>query len=256
MVFNSEAFETNRWHMPEYVETWINNHTEEYERNCLRTKLVSLLPFESKDAVRVLDVGAGSGALTQEILAHFPNAYIVCQDFSDVMLDIAKQKMAKFSDKIDFVRSDLSTPEWVNSVSGTFDIVVCSLVIHAIPARAKDIYREIFPLIKQGGYFLMADSLSTPGPVLKQLCVKKRLENLQKTIKADTGIEKSIEEIELDLKEKPRSPNANYPERIRSPLRSILTIENHLAWLKQAGFNEVDCLWKDLQNGVIVAIKK
>jgi tRNA (cmo5U34)-methyltransferase len=255
MTLDSESFEVVRWHSPEYVESWLNNKTEEAERDPIRKKMVSLLPFNPEDTVKVLDLGAGSGALSQEILANFPKAQIVCQDFSDIMLDVAKQQLAKFSGQTKFVRSDFSAQGWTDSVSGEFDAVVCSFVIHAIPVRAREIYQEVFGLTKPGGCFLIVDSISAPGPVLKKLYSNIRLKNLQRTLKTEKGIEKSLAEIEMDLNEKSRGKNTQTQERVRSPLRSMLTLENHLSWLKQAGFGEADCLWKDLQHGVIIGIK-
>ena len=255
MTLDSESFEVIRWHSPVYVESWLNNKTEEGERDPIRKKMVSLLPFNPEDSINVLDLGAGSGTLSLEILANFPEAQIVCQDFSNIMLDVAKQKLAKFLGQTTFIRSDFSAPDWTNSVSGTFDAVVCSFVIHAIPIRAREIYSEVFGLLKSGGSFLIADSISAPGSVLKKYYSKMRLKNLQRTLKAEMGIDKSLEMIEMDLNGKSQGQNSQSPERVRSPLRSMLTLENHLSWLKQAGFNEADCLWKDLQHGVIIGIK-
>ena len=65
----------------------------------LRRKLVSSLPFESEDSFRVLDLGAGGGALSREILTNFPNAQIVCQDFSEVMLGHARQRLIKITNR-------------------------------------------------------------------------------------------------------------------------------------------------------------
>ena len=78
--------------------------------------------------------------------------------------------------------------------------------------------------------------------------MKARLKTLQAAIKAETGIEKSLEEIEMELKEKRRNQDIGYPERVRNPLRRTLTLMNHLKWLREAGFDEVDCLWKDMRH--------
>jgi len=255
MTLDSKSFEIQRWHSTKYVKSWITNQEQEEGRRSLRRKLVSLLPFESQASIRVLDLGAGGGALSQEILASFPNACIICQDFSEVMLGHARQHLEKFRDQTTFVRSDLSTIDWAKAISGMFDAVVSCLVMHTVPSRISDIYHEVFSLVKPDGCFLIADSISPTGPMLDKVYLKVRLKTLQAAIKAETGIEKNLEEIELELKERRRSQNIGYPERVRNPLRVMLTLENHMKWLRGAGFDEVDCPWKDMQRAVIMGIK-
>ena len=136
-MFDSKSFEIQRWHSTEYVDSWIGNREREEGRRSLRKKLVSLLPFETEASIRVLDLGAGGGALSQEILSSFPNAHIVCQDFSEVMLGHARQHLAKFADQITFIQSDLSSPEWAKVISGMFEAVVSSLVMHTVPRSCQ-----------------------------------------------------------------------------------------------------------------------
>ena len=82
MASESKPFEVNRWHSPEYVESWAADRVREAERRPLRKKLVSLLTFEQLATIRVLDLGAGTGALSLEVLNVYPRAQLVCLDFS------------------------------------------------------------------------------------------------------------------------------------------------------------------------------
>ena len=255
MTFDTKSFEIQRWHSATYAESWITNREQEDGRKSLRRKLVSLLPFESEASFRVLDLGAGGGALSREILTHFPNAQIVCQDFSEVMLGHAKQHLAKITDQAIFIRSDLSTPDWVKSIPGMFDAVVSSLVMHTVPGRVREIYHEVFGIVRNDGCFVVGDSTSPLGPTLGKIYLKMRLKNIQAAIKAEKGIEENPEDIERKMQERRRSHNSEDPERVRNPLRAMLTLENHLEWLKAAGFDEIDCPWKEMQRAIIIGIK-
>ncbi len=255
MTIDSKQFEIERWHSETYAQSWITNREQEEQRRFLRKKLVSVLPFDSKAAIRVLDLGAGGGALSKEILTSFPHAHIVCQDFSDAMLSHARQNLAKISEQATFIRSDLSTPDWVDSISGRFDAVISSLVMHTVPGRVREIYREVFDIVKTGGCFAIGDSTSAPGPSMEKIYLLIRLKNLQAAIKTETGIEENLEAIEFRMKEKRRNQNRGEPERVRNPLRAGLTLQNHMEWLRVAGFDEVDCPWKDIQRGIILGIK-
>ncbi len=255
MTLDAKSFETQRWHSPEYVESWMANQNREERRSFLREKLISMLPFEPDASIRVLDIGAGAGALSLEVLSAYQKAHIVCQDFSEVMLGRARQHLAGFTNRVTFVRSDLSTPEWAKVISGTFEAVVSSLVMHTVPGRVREIYGEVFTLVKPGGCFMVADNLAPPGPMLEKVYSKVRLKSRQARIKAEMGAEKSLEEVEQELREKRRNQGKDFPDRVRNPLRGTLTLVNHLEWLKQAGFDEVDCLWKDLNHAITAAYK-
>jgi tRNA (cmo5U34)-methyltransferase len=255
MTFDPKSFEIYRWHSNEYVDSWMADQEREEGRRSLRRKLISLLPFESKASIRMLDLGAGGGALSQEILLFFPKAHIVCQDFSEVMLDHAQQSLAKFKDRVTFVRSDLSTPEWAAAIAGTFEAVVSSFVMHTVPGHVREIFDEVYGLVKPGGCFLVADTSASPGPMFEKMYSQVRLKALQTVMKAETGIEKSPEEIEMELKEK-RSRDIGDRDRVRNPLRRTLTLMKHLEWLREAGFAEVDCLWKDMRRAVIGGFRR
>ena len=68
------------------------------------------LPCEAEPAV--LDVGAGYGFITEEVLRTFPRAHVTLQDFSDLMLARAREHLAKFAGQLSFVLADLTDREY------------------------------------------------------------------------------------------------------------------------------------------------
>jgi len=240
---NSQSFEYHRWHSPEYVESWATRATTEASRRPLRKKLVSLLPFERAAIIRVLDVATGAGALSLEILSAYPNARVVCHDYSEAMLTRARQELAQFSKQVVFVKSDLLEPMWTQVIEGTFDAVVSSFALHDLTKRVKEIFGEVFALVKPGGCFLNCDYVAPPGPVLEVAYFKAELTTHQATIKKEMGVDKSYEELEKEFHDR--------QHRLLSPP----TITNELEWLVQAGFNEVDCLWKDMRRAILGGFK-
>jgi tRNA (cmo5U34)-methyltransferase len=255
MTIDSEPFEVNRWHSPEYVESWMANQSRETERQFLRKKLVSLLPFEPDASIRVLDIGAGTGCLSLEVLGAYSKAQITCHDFSDTMLTHARQQLLQFSDKVTFVKSDLQDPEWTKVVEGEFDAVVSSLVFYTVPDRIPEIDSEVFPLVKAGGCFMICDNIAPPGPMIEKVYFKSRLIAYQGIIKAETGIEKNLANVEQELREQRRLREDSFPHRIRNTSIKAINLMNQLDWLKQAGFDEVDCLWKEMRRAIISGFK-
>lgn len=74
-------------------------------------------------ALRLLDLGTGSGCLLLSLLHHLPGATGLGVDASEKALDIARQnaKRLHLEEKARFIRSD-----WLEKVDGAFDLVVCN----------------------------------------------------------------------------------------------------------------------------------
>ena len=60
----------------------------------------------------MLDVGAGYGVVTEEVLRAFPEARVTWQDYSQPMREHAQQRLAKHAARLDYVLSDLAGPGW------------------------------------------------------------------------------------------------------------------------------------------------
>jgi ubiquinone/menaquinone biosynthesis C-methylase UbiE len=109
--------------------------------------------------ISVLDVGGGYGVVTEEVLSAFPRARVKLQDYSEPMLAEARQRLAAYSGRAEFVLADLRDPAWVDRVGGPFDLVVSAIAIHNL----RDIegiaaaYRGIARILKPRGVFLDYD---------------------------------------------------------------------------------------------------
>ena len=125
------------------------------------TRMIEQIPRQRHDKIQVLDVGAGYGELTRCVLEVFPEARVICQDFSEPMHEHARERLGDFIDRIDFVKSDLSQSSWVAPFkqSPSFDAVVSSIAIHNVrfSERIRGIYQEIAQLLAPGGSFLNCD---------------------------------------------------------------------------------------------------
>ena len=62
--------------------------------------LVDLFPWSSDKAIRVLDLGAGYGAVTETILNRYPHATVVWIDGSQAMLEHARPRLAQYGQQV------------------------------------------------------------------------------------------------------------------------------------------------------------
>ncbi len=58
----------------------------------------------------VLDAGCGSGRVTERLLERLPRGRVVALDASAGMLDEARQRLARFGDRVTYVEADLARP--------------------------------------------------------------------------------------------------------------------------------------------------
>jgi trans-aconitate methyltransferase len=145
------------------VDDWIGR---DFQRDRERRPLLQQMlarPSLTRDAeIRVLDVGAGYGVVTEEVLRRFPQARVTLVDFSEPMFAHARRRLAAHSAQLTFVLSDLRNPEWATRVDGTFDLAVSAIAIHNLRDHGlmAACYRAIRSVLKPDAMFLDSDLVS------------------------------------------------------------------------------------------------
>jgi SAM-dependent methyltransferase len=182
---------------------------------------------------RVLDVGCGDGILLATILKAFPEASGTAVDFSPLMLEQARARLGPFGDGALTVEADLGTTEWLNRVSGPFDVIVSGFAIHHLAdVRKRSLYREIRDLLADGGVFLNAEHVASAAPRIEEMFNDAMAEHLFER-RRERGEAVTLEEVRRDLLERPdRAANI------------LALVEDQCSWLREIGFRDVDCYWK------------
>jgi cyclopropane fatty-acyl-phospholipid synthase-like methyltransferase len=186
------------WSSREYVSRWAERQdTREADRQEVFRLMAKTLPYDKNARIRILDIGAGYGALAQFMLNYFPKSTAVCHDGSEEMAKLGAKRMAPLKKRVQYRLSDLSKPGWSKSIDGPFEAVVSSIAIHNVRSHdiIRSIYAEIPALLVSGGCFLNFDRMT---PSLNQ----------------------------------------------------------QLDWLKQAGFQNVKCLWDGGRRALVGGFKK
>ncbi|MGI5825686.1 MAG: class I SAM-dependent methyltransferase [Bacillota bacterium] len=152
--------------------------------NLFQETLVNVLPFEQPEHFRVIDLGCGTGNLGRKILTDFPNAEIVCVDFSEEMLRSAEAKIGK--ERAVFIQADFNDFEF----PGKFDAVISSLALHHLETDEDKIafYRKMYAALNEGGVHLNAENVMSDDIVLQKLYIEKWRHFMQKSF-SDTEID-------------------------------------------------------------------
>lgn len=148
------------WHSDEYVRDWIaHDEARDPVRRPRLRDMLAAAPFPRDRALAVLDVGAGYGAVTEELLRLFPAAQVTLQDYSQPMLAEARRRLAAHQAQLRYVPCDLTDPGWAGQVGGPFDLAISAIALHNLrnDPQIFACYRAIHDLLKPGGWFIEED---------------------------------------------------------------------------------------------------
>jgi tRNA (cmo5U34)-methyltransferase len=225
----------HHWTEPERVREYVERtDRESAERTDAFTIMVGVVPFDRTDSFRVLDIGAGHGAVAAVVLEAFPNAEAVGLDVSEPMMEVGRERMARFGGRFSYHVGDFADGELPGDLPGPFDVAVASRAIHHLPADQKrSLYRAVFQALRPGGAVFNLDTMQPSDPELKALYRQA----------GDALRGRPIDRVAARV---PRPP---------SPSHYFESVQEHLGFLSQAGFAPVDCFWKRLGNALIGGYK-
>ncbi|MDD3420377.1 MAG: class I SAM-dependent methyltransferase [Candidatus Gastranaerophilales bacterium] len=184
--------------------------------------LIASIPFEKNSAIKILDIGAGTGTLAKKLKQNFPFSKITCLDFSNNMTEIAKAKLIEYQNDIEFKVDDFNTSKFEQK----YDVIVSSFALHHIPTDKEKVrtYNNIYKSLNPEGIFLTADIVLGTGEHMKNLYFEKWRDFMHSNFSEKTVVNELM----------PKYQAGDNP----APLIK------HLNWLTNVGFNEVESIWK------------
>jgi len=206
--------------------------------------LLRVFRFMSRPPQRILDLGAGDGLLLGAVLEAYPDATGVALDFSPLMLEQAKQRLAKFGARAITGEADLQSPSWLKTVEGPFDAIVSGFAIHHLAHERKHaLYKEIYDLLIPGGLFLNSEHVASATPFIEKMFDDAMTDHLYQR-RRERGENVSPEEVRRAFMER--------PDRAANILE---TVEKQCHWLREIGFRDVDCFWKYFELAIFGGMK-
>lgn len=193
---------------------------------------------------RFCDLGAGDGSFAQLLMDAQPKATGVLVDFSEPMLEAARDRLAAYPGRWEPVAADLSKSGWRSVVpEGRFGAIVSALCIHHLPDwRKRELYGEVFELLEPGGIFLNCDHVSadnlTEG-LFEEHLVRRLigLERQRPDPRPNAVVEREFRDREDAEEDRPQAA------------------EVQSEWLRQIGFEDVGVYFKWVALAVFGGLK-
>jgi tRNA (cmo5U34)-methyltransferase len=130
--------------------------------------LVTVVPFAAADELRIVELGAGEGLLTDALLSRFSRATVIALESSESMRQAAAERLARFGDRARLRPFELATLDWWDAMFGA-DVVVSSMCLHQLnDAKKQYLYKAAADRLSPRGAFLAADRLE-PQQLLHHL---------------------------------------------------------------------------------------
>ena len=209
---------------------------------------------------RILDLGCGTGSLSERVLARFPRARVVAVDYDPVLLQIGRTGLGNAGGRLTWVDADLRTSDWATALPrGRFDAAVTSTAMHWLTtAELGRLYRILGRTIRPGGIFLNADHIASgrSTPRLRKILGRaarergkahppppgERWSDWWGSVLADPSFA-----VEAKLH------RARFPRAHRRTQTADLP--GHVNQLRRAGFREVGVVWSRGQNRIVAAVR-
>jgi trans-aconitate methyltransferase len=214
-----------------------------------RTKMAeivcAMLPFDPQERPTILDLGTGTGFLTAHLLEAFPHARMIAVDGAAAMVQQAQTRLHEKARALtwrictfqDLAREAATLPQ--------LDAVVSCFALHHLSAEQKlELYRALLEKLRRGGWFVNADLVVLPNTKIEERYQYLRCLGIQQRTRQQLREERALEAIAAELAQLEQTDGDQ-------PLR----LEHDLQLLRDAGFDETDCFWKETREAVWGAIK-
>jgi SAM-dependent methyltransferase len=191
---------------------------------------------EARDGAGVanfLDLGCADGVLSSAILNEFSDARGVMVDFSEGMIDRARQQLEAHAARVEYVCADYTKSGWVREIQHAlpFDAVVSGFPSqHSADERKRRLFGEIFAMLKPGGIFISVEHVTS---------ATRWTESVWDDCMIDAIFGKQLSD----------SPGRSRAEIAREyyagtdgPRHAPLEVQ--CDWLRECGFENVDCFLK------------
>ncbi len=185
-------------------------------------------------ATQILELGCGTGELSQRLLQQCPQAQLIALDYSPRMLDYARRKLHSLGleQRVTWIEADFG--DWA---LGKVTLPICqltacvsSLAIHHLSDAMKvQLLQQIYQRLESGGCFWNADPILPESEAMAVV-----YQSVREAWTAAQGTDLAAVRSKIGSRD-------SYGHSSRDQLA---TLNAHLQMLQTAGFQAIEVPWK------------
>jgi len=217
-------------------------------RDDIAAAILGLIPCRPETQFACADAGAGDGWLGELVLERFASSRLVVLDGSEVMLERATARLARFGDRVEYRRAELTDDRWIRSLPGDVRCVMSSMALHHLNDSQKRLcYRLVQSRLEAGGALLIADIVAPASERERILFTELWDEDVKRCSR-----ERASSLLPFDRFEVEQWNWFRHPDPADKPAK----VTDHLQWLREAGFEGVGVFWLRAGHAVFGGFKK
>ena len=149
----------HEFHDKDFVTGWADRFVPTPDR----LKLFDVMLYELKSAMPadgcIVELGIGPGYLADHLLRSMPDIQFYGVDFSSPMLDIARQRLSLYCDRITYIQADLVKDNWWLDLPVPVDAIVSTWALHDLGSQenVKTVYKGCVQTLETSGLLLNGD---------------------------------------------------------------------------------------------------
>ena len=201
---------------------------------------LDILPFPEDFALKVMDLGIGTGYFTERFLDRYPQSCVVGVDGAEAMIQLAKTRLKSRSRQVDFRVGDFRRLDQIGGCGQRFDVVFSSYALHHLNREEKRaVVAQAISLLRPDGWFMNADIIAADSPQIEERIQQLRVNGiLERAPRGDDRFRDSAETRRF-LDELERN-DGDQPQ----------TLMNDLQGMRDAGVRGASVFWLEHREAV------
>jgi ubiquinone/menaquinone biosynthesis C-methylase UbiE len=127
----------------------------------LQDSIIDFFNLAEPQKMSVVDLGAGSGIFLEKILRNNADATCCWIDSSKDFLEVARQKLAKHINRVEFILAPIES-SWELRLNSHPDFIFSMSAIHHLEDLEKQaLYRKCYDSLSDMGWFVNVDEMKT-----------------------------------------------------------------------------------------------
>lgn len=179
-----------------------------------------------------LELGCGTGNFTVTLATRFPDTAWTTVDASDEMIELTRARLAAEAPGVESTCL-LARFEELDFEPGSFDLITSCISLHHVADKAE-LFARLRPMLRSGGSLCFSDQLTGATPRVAARHWERWLEHCRSPGQcSEEEVDHLVEHSEAHDHYEPLAAYAEY--------------------MRDAGFIEIDCVWRDGMWAVVTA---